>query len=163
MEKVDYLIIHSTNTSEAKDFDKATIIKQHTSPLREGGFNWNRPGFDYLVPQDGALQTIINESNPTTTDLWGLSHGKDAITGIFKHLAYVGGRTLKEAWDKDTRTDEQMATLEAVIKFHILRFPDIIIAGFNEVPAKKDEDSPGFEVGEWLRELSIPERNIFKK
>lgn len=162
MEKVDYLIIQSTDTSEARDFDKEVVIKQHTASQRDGGFGWNRPGFDYLVLQDGTLQTIIDESNPTTTDLWGVSKGKSGITGTFKHLAYVGGRTLKEAWDKDTRTDEQKSTLEAVVKFYILRFPDIIIAGFNEIPSKADADSPGFSVKEWLEALDIPERNIFK-
>ena len=162
MQKVDYLIIQSTDTSEAKDFDKEVIIKQHTSSIRDGGFNWNRPGIDYLVLQDGTLQTIIDEDNPTTIDLWGISHGKNAVTGLAKHIAYVGGRTLKEAWDKDTRTDEQKQALEAIVKFYILRFPDIVIAGFNEIPAKADEDNPGFEVAEWLRELEIPEHNIFK-
>ncbi|WP_010178103.1 hypothetical protein [Aquimarina agarilytica] len=163
MEKIDYLIIQSTDTGETKDFGKEVIIAKHTDSKRDGGFGWNRPGIDYLIPQDGSLQTIINEASPTTTDLWGISHGKKGITGIAKHIAYVGGRTLKEAWDKDTRTDEQKATLEAIIKFYILRFPDIIIAGFNEIPAKADEDNPGFEVAEWLRELEIQEHNIFKK
>jgi hypothetical protein len=139
------------------------IIKQHTSSIRDGGFNWNRPGIDYLVLQDGTLQTIIDEDNPTTIDLWGISQGKNAVTGQAKHIAYVGGRTLKEAWDKDTRTDEQKQALEAIVKFYILRFPDIIIAGFNEIPAKTNEDNPGFEVAEWLRELEIPEHNIFKR
>jgi len=162
MQKVDYLIIQSTDTSEAKDFGKDVIIKQHTASARDGGFNWNRPGFDYLVLQDGKMQTIIDEDSPTTTDLWGISHGKNAVTGLAKHIAYVGGRTLKETFDKDTRTDEQKQALEAIVKFYILRFPDIIIAGFNEVPSKKDADSPGFEVAEWLRELEIPEHNIFK-
>ena len=163
MQKVDYLIIQSTDTSEAKDFGKEIIINQHTLPKDKGGFGWNRPGIDYLVLQDGLLQTIISEDSPTTTDLWGVSHGQNGITGIAKHIAYVGGRTLKEAWDKDTRTDEQKAALEAIVKFYILRFPDIIIAGFKEIPAKADEDSPGFEVAEWLRALDIPEHNIYKR
>lgn len=162
MKRVDYLIIQSTDTSEAKDFGKEVIIAQHTGSKRDGGFGWNRPGIDDLILQDGTLQTLINEDSPTTTDLWGISHGKNAITGIARHVAYVGGRTLKEAWDKDTRTDEQEKALEAIVKFYILRFPDIIIVGFNEIPAKADEDNPGFEVAEWLRELEVPERNIFK-
>lgn len=163
MQKVDYLIIQSTNTSEAKDFGKAVVIKQHTLPKHEGGFGWNRPGMDYLVLQDGKLQTLVNEASPTMTDLWGVSQGKKGLTGMVKHLAYVGGRTLKEAWDKDTRTDAQKATLAAVVKFYILRFPEIVILGFNEIPSNIDKDSPGFEVATWLRTIGIPEENIFKK
>ena len=162
MEKIDYLIIQSTDTSEAKDFGKEIIINQHTLPKDKGGFGWNRPGIDYLVLQDGVLQTIISEDSPTTTDLWGISHGQNGITGIAKHIAYVGGRTLKEAWWKDTRTEEQTTTLEAVVKFYTIRFPEIIIVGFNEIATKKDSDKPGFSVKEWLEELEIPKCNIYQ-
>jgi hypothetical protein len=163
MQKIDYLIIQSTDTGEAKDLDKSYIIEKHTSAIRKGGYNWNRPGIDYLIRQDGSLETIINENSPTTTDLWGISQGKDGLTGSAKHIAYVGGRTLKETFDKDTRTEAQNATLETLVKFYILRFPDIIIAGFNEIPSKIEADNPGFKVGEWLGALEIPDHNIYKK
>ena len=68
MQKVDYLIIQSTDTSEAKDFGKEIIINQHTLPKDKGGFGWNRPGIDYRVLQDGVLQNISREDSPTTTD-----------------------------------------------------------------------------------------------
>lgn len=163
MKKTDYLIIQSTNTSEAKDFDKDHIIKKHTSTHRDGGFGWNRPGLDYLILKDGTLQTIIPEDSPTKVDLWGISNGKNGITGMVKHIAYVGGRTLKEAWGKDTRTDEQIETLTAIIKFYIMRFPDIVVVGFNEMENKVDHENPGFEVKEWLEEIGIPEKNIYKR
>lgn len=163
MEEIDYLIIHSTDTSEVSDFGKDVIIKKHTDSKRENGFGWNRPGFDYLIPHDGSLETIINENNPTQTDLWGISNGREDLTGIAKHIAYVGGRTLKAAWDKDTRTDQQKQTLETIVTFYILRFPSIVILGFNEVPSKTNEDSPAFSVSEWLRKLGIPEQHIYKK
>lgn len=163
MKEVDYLIIHSTNTSEAKDFGKDVIIKKHTDSTRNNGLGFNRPGFDYLVPQDGSMQILINEDNPTQTDMWGISNGRKYLAGIAKHIAYVGGRTLKEAWDKDTRTDEQKQTLETIAKFYVLRFPKIVILGFNEVPAKIAEDSPAFSVNDWLREIGISEKNIYVK
>lgn len=163
MKKVDYLIIHSTNTSEASDFGKDVIIEKHTASTKENGLGFNRPGFDYLIRQDGSLQTIINEDNPTQTDLWGISNGLRDLTGIAKHIAYVGGRTLKESFDKDTRTDGQKKTLEAIVKFYVLRFPSIVILGFNEVPTKSAEDSPAFSVNDWLREIGIPEKHIYIK
>lgn len=162
MRKVDFLVIQSTDTSEASDLNESHIIKQHTASVRDGGFGWNRPGIDYLVLQDGSLKTIISEESPTTVDLWGISQGRDGITGNVKHIAYVGGRTLKETWWKDTRTEAQSETLETLIKFHILRHPEIIILGFNEIPSKLDADKPGFNVKEWLESLEIPERNIYK-
>ncbi|WP_430409246.1 N-acetylmuramoyl-L-alanine amidase [Kordia sp.] len=163
MKDVDYLIIHSTNTSEALSFGKDVIIKKHTESTRNNGLGFNRPGFDYLIPFDGSLQVIINEDNPTQTDLWGISNGLEDLTGISKNIAYVGGRTLKEAWDKDTRTDAQKQTLETIVRFYVLRFPNIVILGFNEVPTKVAEDSPAFSVGDWLRSIAIPEKNIYQK
>ena len=163
MKKVDYLIIHSTNTSEASDFGKDVIIEKHTASTKENGLGFNRPGFDYLITQDGSLQILINEDNPTQTDLWGISNGLRDLTGIAKNIAYVGGRTLKESFDKDTRTDSQKQTLEAIVKFYVLRFPNIEILGFNEVPTKSTEDSPAFSVNDWLREIGTPEKHIYIK
>lgn len=163
MKHIDYLIIHSTNTSEASDFGKEVIIEKHTTAKRKGGLGFNRPAFDYLVKIDGTLETIINEDNPTQTDLLGISNGLKDLTGIAKNVAYVGGRTLKEAWDKDTRTDAQKNTLNAIVRFYVKRFPNIVILGNNEVPTKTDEDSPAFTVNEWLREIRIPEKNIYIK
>ena len=163
MKHVDYLIIHSTDTSEASDFGKDVIIEKHTSSTKEKGFGFNRLGVDYLVKIDGSLETIIAEDNPTQTDLWGISHGLRDLTGIAKNLAYVGGRTLKESFDKDTRTNSQKHTLEAIVKFYVLRFPNIVILGFNEVPTKPAEDSPAFSVNDWLREIGIAEKHIYIK
>ncbi|EDP96536.1 N-acetylmuramoyl-L-alanine amidase [Kordia algicida OT-1] len=163
MKEIDYLIIHSTNTSEALDFGKDVIIKKHTEEKRNGGLGLNRPGFDYLIPFNGSLQVIIGEDNPTQTDIWGISNGIQNLTGIAKHIAYVGGRTLKEAWEKDTRTDAQKNTLETLVKFYVLRFPNILVLGFNEVPTKITEDSPAFSVGDWLDSIGIPEKNIYNK
>ena len=161
MKAIDYLIIQSTNTGEQKDLDKANIISQHTNSVRDGGLGWSRPGIDYLVLKDGTLQTIISEDNPTTVDLWNISQGSDGITGIAKHIAYVGGRTLKEAWSKDTRTETQKTTLEAVIKFYILRFPNVIVMGFDEIESKSDSENPGFSTSQWLEEIGIPKQNIY--
>lgn len=162
MKPIDYLIIQSTDTSEQKNLDKAYVINKHTTTKRDGGFGWQRPGIDYLIKQDGTLETIISEDNPTTADLWDMSNGKDGITGIAKHIAYVGGRTLKEAWSKDTRTEEQKETLEAIVKFYILRFPNLIVLGLDELKSKQDLENPGFKVADWLQEMGVEAQHIFK-
>jgi len=162
MKEVAYLIIQHTNSGEKKELDKADIIAEHTNPKRDGGFGWKRPGIDYLVLLDGTLQTIIPEDSPTTVDLWGISNGKDGITGIAKHIAYVGGRTLKEAWSKDSRTETQIETLKTLIKFYILRFPNIIVMGFDEIESKSKTENPAFSVGEWLEEIGVPSQNIYR-
>jgi len=163
MKKVDYLVIQSTETREVKHLDKGYIIDTHTSSIREGGFGFNRPGIDYLILQDGTLETIVSEDSPTTVDLWGVSTGNNGISGIVKHIAYAGGRTLKEAWSKDSRTEAQSKTLEAIVRFYILRFPEIVVLGFDEIASKSESENPAFSVSKWLSELAISEKNIYKK
>lgn len=163
MNKVDYLILQSTQSGEGIPVTKADIIDLHTADITIGGYGFNRPGIDYLVQPDGSLETLIAEHSPTMVDLWGISEGKEGILGICKHIAYVGGKTQKEVKAKDTRTKEQEDTLEILVKFYILKFPHIRILGFDEAPAKKGMENPGFEVATWLETIGTPERNIFKQ
>lgn len=162
MKKADYLIIMCTETPEGQELTKADVIEQHTGSKAHGGFGWNRPGTDYLVLTDGALETIIPEDSPNVVDLWGIAAGVDGLHGIPKYLAYVGGLTEKATKEKDTRTTEQSQTLEAVIKFYIRKFPEIRVLGMNQVPAMDGVKNPCFDVEKWLGEIGIPEGNIFQ-
>ncbi|WP_298546136.1 N-acetylmuramoyl-L-alanine amidase [uncultured Aquimarina sp.] len=163
MKKVDYLIIQSTASGEGIPVSKADIIELHTTEERLGGFGFNRPGIDYLIQPDGTMETLVSEDNPTTVDLWGISEGKQGIIGVCKHIAYAGGRTEKGVKSKDSRTTAQQQSLEAIVKFYVLKFPKIQVLGLNEAPAKKGEENPAFDVSIWLEEIGVPEINIFKK
>ena len=163
MKTIDYLIIQSTDTGESIPVTPEDIIEVHTTSKQQGGYGWNRPGIDYLLTRDGTMHTLISEDNPTMVDLWGISEGKKGIQGVCKHIAYEGGRTEKETKGKDTRTKDQHYNLETIVRFYILKFPNIQILGLNEAPAKQGEDNPGFEVSIWLEEIGIAEHNIYKK
>jgi len=116
-----------------------------------------------LYQPDGSIETLVSEDNPTSVDLWGVSEGKEGLYGICKHIAYAGGRTEKGIKPKNTLTKQQLASLEHTVKFYILKFPNIQVLGFNEVPAKKGEENPAFSVAIWLEEIGVAEKNIFKK
>ena len=162
MKKVDYLILSSTETPEHKPVLPACVIDLHTAPAHLGGKGWNRPGFDYLVSLDGTLHTMIPEQAPSEVDLWGIASGSEPLHGNAKILAYAGGRTAKNKFWKDTRTIEQQATLETIVKFYVARFPNIRVLGMNQVPAKKGDTNPGFNVGEWCRDIGLPQENIYQ-
>ncbi|WP_271769169.1 N-acetylmuramoyl-L-alanine amidase [Aquimarina algiphila] len=163
MKKVDYLIIQSTESGEGIPVTKEDIIDLHTSDKKLGGYGFNRPGIDYLIQPDGSMKTLVSEDNPTTVDLWGISEGKKGVLGICKHIAYVGGRTEKEVKPKDSRTTAQIKSLEAIVKFYVLKFPKIQVLGLDEAPAMKGKENPAFSVSIWLEEIGVPEINIFKK
>lgn len=163
MKKVDYLVIQSTESGEGIPVTKSDIIELHTADEALGGYGFNRPGIDYLIQPDGAMETLVSEDNPTTVDLWGISEGKKGVLGICKHIAYVGGRTEKEVKSKDSRTTAQTKSLEAIVRFYILKFPTIQVLGLDEAPAMKGKENPAFSVSIWLEEIGVPEINIFKK
>lgn len=172
MKKPDYLIIVSSETSEGKEVTKADIITQHTQSRSHGGLGFNRPAIDYLVLSDGTLETILQEEYLDETDLWGISDGVDGLTGLAKYLAYAGGMSKsiqagskkeeEAAKAKDTRTEAQQDTMEAVVHFYVRRFPDIQIMGMNQVPAKEGSKDPAFDVSAWLEAIGIPTENIFQ-
>ena len=161
MESIDFLIIQSTETGEGIPYGKTELILAHTTPENLGGKGWNRPGTDYLIRTDGSLETILPEDSPNTVDLWGIGQGEPGVHGNCKYVAYEGGKTEKETKYKDTRTSEQIATLETIIRFYIARFPKVRVLGFSEAPAKSESENPGFEVSTWLTELGIAPENIY--
>lgn len=163
MKKVDYLVIQSTESGEGIPVTKEDIIDLHTTDKKIGGYGFNRPGIDYLIQPDGSMETLVSEDNPTIVDLWGISEGKQGVLGICKHIAYLGGRTEKEVKSKDSRTTEQIKSLEAIVKFYVLKFPKIQVLGLDEAPAMKGKENPAFSVSIWLEEIGVPEINIFKK
>ncbi len=162
MKTPDYLILASTETGEGKTLSKADVIDQHTRPAALGGLGFNRPGFDYLVLPDGTLETLLPEEHPNTTDLWGISEGADGLNGMAKVLAYVGGMTEKATKEKDTRTEQQQATLAAVVHFYVKRFPRLRVLGWDEVPAKVGSKNPAFPVQEWLTAIGVPDQHRFQ-
>ncbi|WP_025741902.1 hypothetical protein [Aquimarina pacifica] len=163
MKKIDFLVIQSTETGEGISVTPQEIVMVHTSDLRQGGMGWNRPGIDILIQPDGTIDTLISDANITDVDLWGFSEGKEGINGVFKTIAFVGGRTEKETKSKDTRTNEQLRTLEILIGYYTLNFPNIQVLGFDEAPHKSGSENPGFDVAIYLEEIGVEEKNIYKK
>lgn len=161
MQHTDYLVLISTETCEGQTCSRDELINYHTASKAHGGLGWNRPGADYLVLNDGTLETIIPEHMPCDVDLWGISSGINGMTGKAKFLAYSGGLTEKGTREKDTRTDAQKATIEAVVKFYIRKFPQIRILGLNQAPALEGATNPGFHVPRWCKEIGLSQVNIF--
>jgi len=163
MQAIHFLVIHSTDTPEGQDFTARQITAQHTRSIQEGGLGFNRSGFDYLILRDGTLEVLINESTPTAVDLWGLSGGQHGISGNLKHLGYVGGRTPKGKFWKDTRTEAQKHAMEVLIEFYVLRFPNIIVLGRDDPNRREESKNPAFEVSKWLELNGIPVRNRYRR
>jgi len=162
MKKVNYLIIVNTNTPGGQEVTKAAIIEHHTSPIHNGGLGLNRPRIDDLISLEGELLNIIPETSPNEVDLWGISEGADGLTGQAKYVAFVGGKTKDGNKDWDTRTKEQKQTLEVYVKYHLLKNPDLIVIGLDQIPAMDGVGMPSFNVPKWLEGFEVENKNIFK-
>jgi hypothetical protein len=162
MKKADYLIIVNTDTPGGVEIGKAAIIEYHTSPVHAGGLGLNRPRIDDLILLEGELVNIIPEHSPNEVDLWGISEGVNGLSGLAKYVAIVGGRTKDDTKEWDTRTKEQKETLEIYVRYQLLRNPDLMVIGMNQVSAMGGVEMPSFNVPKWLESIGVPEKNIFK-
>jgi len=160
---IQFIVIHSTNTPEEQDITSRRVIAQHTRPIREGGLGFNRPGFDLLIPRDGSLEVLVDQNSPTDVDLWGLTTGQHPISGRVLHIAYVGGRTLKGKFWKDTRTHAQRRAMETLAQYYVLRFPEVIILGRDDPYRNEESQNPSFNVYKWLELNGIPPKNRYRR
>lgn len=153
-----YLVIHCTATPEGREVSKADLEQWH---IKERG--WSRVGYSDIVHLDGSLENLIPFDTDDEVDTWEISNGASGYNAISRHIVYSGGSSkTKEEWMKsypmkDTRTEAQKQTLEAYVKYMILRHPGIKIIGHNQISNKS---CPSFDVIAWLNEICIPFKNI---
>jgi len=158
MPKLKFLVIHCTDTPEGREVTKADIKQWH---IVERG--WHKMGYSDLIQLDGTLVQLHKFNQDNTVDNWEITNGAKGYNGISRHVVYAGGASnFKPKWakvypPKDTRTLSQMRTLETYVKYMILRHPNIKVIGHNQISNKA---CPSFNVGEWLNDIGIQQKNI---
>ena len=161
--KLNYLVIHCTATPEGRPVTKEDIIHWHTDPKAKGGRGWNRPGYSDIIYLDGKLVNIIPFNTDDFVDQWEISNGVAGLNGNSCHIVYAGGMDESGKLPKDTRTKEQLETMETYVKYTVKRHPFITILGHNEAPNAHGKACPSFNVGDWLRSIGIPDANIYRR
>ena len=160
MGKLTNLVIHCTATPQGKEVTKSDIIHWHTDPKEHGGRGWRRPGYSDMIYLDGSLVNIVPFNQDEQVDPWEITNGAKGINGISRHVVYVGGVDKGGKKPKDTRTEEQLSTLETYVKFMILRHPGIQVLGHNQAPGA-NKACPSFDVSKWLESIGILSKNIY--
>lgn len=155
--KLQLLIIHCSDTVEGRYYDKKDIISWHTTPVDKGGRGWKRVGYSDLILIDGTLENLIKYDYNDTIDNWEITNGATGFNNIARHICYIGGKDINGNV-KDTRTKEQLYTLETYIRYMLLKHKDIRIGGHNQFSDKK---CPSFNVPLWCEEIGIPSKNIY--
>ncbi|MCD8081402.1 MAG: N-acetylmuramoyl-L-alanine amidase [Bacteroides sp.] len=150
MAQLKYLVIHCTATPEHREVSVADIRRWHMDPP-PAGQGWKQVGYTDMIHLDGSLERLVDNNEDMEVDPWEITNGAAGYNQVSRHMVYVGGCdfTMKP---KDTRTSQQVRTLESyVMDFHD-RFPEVIIVGHNQLAPK---DCPCFDVISWLESLNI--------
>jgi len=160
--ELKYLIIHFSLTHEGKDFPVEEIARWHTAPPPAGN-GWSRPGYSDVFHLDGSISNMTPFNTDNKVDPWEISYGAAGQNAHSRHICYIGGlreEVIDEHWEPaDTRTDDQKYALEVYVRYMILRHPHIKVGGHNQFAKRV---CPGFDVPKWLREIGVPENNIYE-
>lgn len=163
MAKIKLGVIHCSATPEGRDIRPEDILLWHTGPKKDGHRGWKKPGYRDFVTIDGGLHNLVPYNQDDKIDNWEISNGARGYNDQAIHICYAGGSSSsKESWmkhypPKDTRTNEQLETLELYVKYHTMVHPDIKWCGHNQLSNKA---CPSFDVAAWLRAIGINEKNI---
>lgn len=119
--EINKIIVHCSATPEGRDVSTETIRQWH---LERG---WSDIGYHYVVELDG---TVV-EGRPEQrigAHVRGLNRNSIGI-------CYVGGLDVAMS-PKDTRTQEQLDSLEKLIEDLLVKYPKASLHGHNEFSNK---------------------------
>lgn len=152
-----YLVIHSTATPEGRKVTSADIRKWHLSPKPQGR-GWKQVGYTDMILLDGTIERLVKNNEDSIVDPWEITNGAFGINQHSRHIVYVGGLD-KKMKTKDTRTQEQLASLKKYVLDFVKSHPKTKVAGHNQF-AKKD--CPSFSVPDFLVSIGVDETNIYR-
>lgn len=122
MRQIKEIIIHCADTPEGRDVRAEDIKRWHT---KERG--WNDIGYHYVIDLDGTIEPgrPIEVAGAHCT-----GHNADSIG-----ICYVGGCDAKMQ-PKDTRTEEQKASLITLLKHIVAKYQGVKIYGHRDFSSK---------------------------
>lgn len=159
--KIEYVVIHCTATPEGKTITGKELNDFFKRPKEKGGRGWSKPGYAFIVHQDGKLEKLIDFTDDQYMEPREITNGVANINSKALSFAYVGGID-KNGKPKNTMTPAQEETVAAVCHRFSKIIPGVRIAGHNEFP-NVAKACPSFSTKDKLRQWGIPAANIYKK
>lgn len=146
--KLKYLVIHCTATKQGVIVTSEMIKEWHTSPRGRG---WSQVGYSDMIHLDGGIENLVPNNDDDIVDGWEITNGARGYNDKAKHVVYVGGLD-NNGFSKDTRTEQQLKSLEYYVKEFHNDHREVKIIGHNEISHKA---CPCFNVKEWLKSIGI--------
>lgn len=140
--RIDYIVVHCTATPEGRDMTVEQIRSQHKAQ------GWSDIGYHYVVYRDGT----VHEGRDV--DISG-AH----VSGYNAHsigVVYVGGLENRpgvpyaQLKAKDTRTEQQKASLLALLMDLRKLYPDAVIQGHRDFSPDLNHNGI-IEPKEWIK------------
>tara|TARA_R100000808_G_scaffold6280_2_gene18799 strand:+ start:4410 stop:4946 length:537 start_codon:yes stop_codon:yes gene_type:complete len=131
-ENTELAIIHCAFTPRTHDIGVAEIDQWH----RQKG--WLSCGYHYVIRRDGQIE-IGRELMVAGAHTIGFNNKSVGV-------CLVGGASADLKRYENNFEDDQMASLEAVLRHIIEVWPDLVVAGHCDVADKR---CPGFDVQKW--------------
>ena len=144
MRKISYIILHCSDTEAGKDFHVQDIDRWH----KQRG--WAAVGYHYVIPLDGHCE----EGRVLESVGAHCAHYNQESIGI----CYIGGR--RKGKVEDTRTPEQLATMEKLVLELLERFPEAQVCGHHDLNPHKA--CPCFNVLQWCISIGVPPHQIYR-
>lgn len=156
MAKLEYLIIHCTDTPPGREVTSKEIRDWHTLPVPQGR-GWKQVGYADMIHLDGKVENLVPYNEDDSVDAWEITNGATGFNGNGRHIVYVGGRNFNGQW-LDSRTPAQKVALEKYVKAFIKAHPNCKVAGHYQV--NPGRDCPSFHTPDWLKSVGILDKNI---
>lgn len=118
MRDIKYIAVHCTATQPKASI--AAILRYWKDNL-----GWKSPGYHYIIDVYGNITNLQPEEK--------LSNGVKGYNQISVNVSYIGGVDEKNK-AKDTRTDEQKASLLKILKELKTKYPNAKIQGHRDFP-----------------------------
>lgn len=137
MREIKEIIIHCSATPEGRNWKLKDVERDHKAK------GYKQVGYHYVICLDGSVE-IGREESMVGAHCKG--HNATSIG-----VCYIGGLD-KKMRAKDTRTDEQKASLAKLVMGLKFRYPSAVVRGHNYYARKA---CPCFDVDKWLEEEKL--------
>lgn len=153
--KLIFLIWHCAASSTKLTAQQ--VVREHTAPRSQGGFGWDRPGYNVFFEGSGKKVVLVPFNTDSILQPSERANGAGEFNGIALHFCYAGGID-KYGKEQNNMTYSEDTAQKAFLLQFVKDHPNIIICGHNQICAKA---CPSFNVPQKLRSYGIPDRNIY--
>lgn len=160
MAKLQYLFIHCAATPPKLKLTPDHIKEWHMAPAPKGN-GWSRVGYSDLILRDGELLNLSSYDQDNEVDYDEMTWGVAGKNSTSRHLCLEGGKSDEGGYENPLNRFTAIAqSLRTYIEYTILRHPDILVCGHYQFDDGKPF-CPGFNVPQFLKNIGIPEKNIY--